>query len=712
MSSRTKNRLALTVLASLCLLAPGRRDLKAQGQAQVQAQAPQQPSPPAPSAAPAKRDLKLEDPAQSPASVAIPRSYAVVVGIAKYEDAKVRPLEFSDRDAESIYSILISPEGGNFHAENVHKLIGPKATLANIKQELEVWLPSVAKDNDRVLVYFAGHGFIAGGKAYLAPYDLKLSNISSTAYPMDTLGSVFANKINAKYKVLLTDSCHSGAISVDDAQAMQGALQDLGKSLFSLTASRDREVSYESSDWGGGHGIFTYYVVKGLEGSADANRDGIVTADELADYVRTNVRAATNNQQTPTSERGSFDPNMLLAYVPSNRRPDAPPPPKFGTLIFETNMDGVEVFVDGKSAGVVNKSAPLKLPGMVPGTHVVQGVHLGYEPDGPRDETVYPGQDSTITIKILIQRRRTKAALDHLDRGVEYYTKGGAANYRKAEEELLQALAADPKFSQAALYLGRTYNALFDEKQAETYLRKAVEIDPDYLEAHASLAGVLLDTGDLDEALRQLNVVRLRDSRNPMMWYLLSQVYCRKASYPEAIDAAKKAIQLTPNNAEAHFWLAESLRMSTKWDDARREFSEYLRLSNFDSGAAGRFNYYVMGYLIGFGKKRQASQIDIWRDLRSSAYFGMCNCETKLGSYDSAISDCQKALGYDSEDPMAHYALGLAYMFKAKQTGAMEVVTAARDQFSTMVRLNPDLAEAEIARKNIATLDGVLRSPH
>jgi len=667
-----------------------------------------------------QRDLKLEDkagPSQTTPSptaasaVAIPRSYAVVIGIAKYADPKVQPLTFSDRDAESIDSILISPEGGNFHAENVHKLIGPKATLANIKHELEEWLPSVAKPDDRVLVYFAGHGFIANGKAYLAPYDLKISNIGTTAYPMDQLGSVFANRINAKWKVLLTDSCHSGAISLDtDAQAMHGALQDLGKSLFSLTASRDRERSYESADWGGGHGIFTYYVVKGLEGSADENRDGIVTADELAEYVRTNVRMATNNQQTPTSERGSFDPSMMLAFVPSNRKPDAPPAPKFGTLIFESNMDDVELFVDGKSVGVVSKASPLRLPGLVPGTHVIQGVHMGYEPDGPRDETVYPGQDTTVSIKILIARRRTKAAVDHLERGMALYTKGGAGNYRKAVEELQQALAADPKFSQAALYLGRAYNALFDDKQAVVYMRKAVEIDPDYLEAHASYAGVLLDTGDLDEALRQLNVVRLRDPDNAMMWYLLSQVYCRKAAYPEAIDASQKAIRLTPNNAEAHFWLAESLRMSTKWTDANREYGEYLRLSNFDSGAAGRLNYYVMGYLIGFGKKKQASQVDIWRVLRSSAYFGMCNCKTKLNDYDSAISDCERALSYDAQDPMTHYALGLAYMYKARQTGRLEVASAARDQFADMVQLNPDLAEAEYAKKNIATLDGVLKS--
>ena len=57
--------------------------------------------------------------------MAIPRSYAVIIGISKYEDPKVQPLEFSDRDAESIDSILISPEGGKFsRAENVHKLIG------------------------------------------------------------------------------------------------------------------------------------------------------------------------------------------------------------------------------------------------------------------------------------------------------------------------------------------------------------------------------------------------------------------------------------------------------------------------------------------------------------------------------------------------------------------------------------------------------------
>ena len=93
----------------------------------------------------------------------MPRGYALIVGIASYKNLPAKAqLEFSERDADAIYSILISPEGGNFRAENVHRLTGAKATLANLKRELETWLPSVAKEDDRVLIYFAGHGFVSG----------------------------------------------------------------------------------------------------------------------------------------------------------------------------------------------------------------------------------------------------------------------------------------------------------------------------------------------------------------------------------------------------------------------------------------------------------------------------------------------------------------------------------------------------------------------
>ncbi len=682
---------------------------------------PQQSSPPPGASAPQStspqqdqnRDLTFKKDTTKlagQATVKIPRSYALVVGISKYQNLPPEAqLEYPDRDAESVYTVLISAEGGQFPAENVHKLINENATAANIKKELETWLPSVTKDDDRVLIYFAGHGFVSSGKAYIAPYDIDLKNIPGTSYPMEQLGADIGGKINGKWKVLVTDSCHSGAITPEaDRAKVNQTLLDLQKSLFSITASRDREQSFESDKWGGGHGIFTYYVVKGMEGEADTNGDGVVSADELAEYVHTNVRLATNAAQNPTSERGSFDPNMVLAYNPGHVTAGNLPPPKYGTLIIETNMDGTEVFVDGKSAGVVNKAAALRLPGIEPGAHTIKSVHLGYEPDGPREEQVYPGQDTTVSVRILIARNRNHSAVEHFDKGIEYYNKGFEQNYRKAAGEFETALQLDPKYSQAALYLGRVNNALYQDDKALASFRTAIEIDPDYLEARSSYAGALLDGGDLDEAVRQLNTVTQREPNNGVAWYLLSQAYARKGSFDQAIVASRKAVELTPKNAEAHFWLAESLRYKHGCAESEAEYKSYLALSNFDSGFGGQMNYYLAGYLFGMGSKRRAAQTDIWKELRGKANVGLCDCEWIQKQFDTAINYCQAALGYSPADLFANYRLGIVYSEKYNQSGSVGLLAAARKHFEDVIAVNPDAVEAGRARAYVRNIDDVL----
>src|SRR5206468_9387007 len=125
--------------------------------------------------------------------VTIPVSYAVIVGISRYRNLAAKDqLHFAESDAQSIFTALISPEGGNFRVENVHLLTNEKATLANVRREIGTWLPSVAKEDDRVLIYFAGHGFMYQGKGYLAPYDVEPdpARIPVTGYPMDELGTV------------------------------------------------------------------------------------------------------------------------------------------------------------------------------------------------------------------------------------------------------------------------------------------------------------------------------------------------------------------------------------------------------------------------------------------------------------------------------------------------------------------------------------------
>ncbi|MBV9154964.1 MAG: tetratricopeptide repeat protein [Acidobacteriaceae bacterium] len=660
----------------------------------------------------------------TPANVVIPRSYALVIGISRYKNLPERSqLKFSDRDADAIYTALISKEGGEFPAENVHVLKDGDATLANVKDQLENWLPSVSKDDDRVLIYFAGHGFLNGGQSYLAPSDIDPNNIANTAYPMSRLGDVIGNKIHAKWKVLLADACHSGAITpeADRAQVNQSLL-DLNKSLFVVTASRDREQSFEGPGWGGGHGIFTYYAVKAIQGEADTSGDGVVTAQELGDYVYTNVAQASGQRQHPTFDRGSFDTNMVLAYNPDRTRAANLPAPKFGTLIIETNMDGVEVIVDGKSVGVVNKASALRLPGLQPGIHTIQGNREGYEPDGPREEEIYPGQDTTISVRILILRTRKKAAVDNFNRGLELYNKGYEQNYKAAVTEFKNALQIEPTYSQAALFLGRTYRSLYDYDAANEYFKQAIQIDPDYLDARLSYAGGLLDTGDFDEAIRQLNFVSQRDANNGTAWYLLSQAFFRKGAYDQAVRASREAVKLIPNKAESHLWLADSLRL---YDDsshtasdipqAETEYQRYLTLSDFDSKLAGKLNYYVLPWLIGTGTKKRAAQTDIWKQMRAQANFGICDCEWLQKRYDSAIPYCERALALDSQDLYAQYRLGILYSQKfnvlnehSTVPNGLDLLVEAREHFTTVIALNSAADQATNSRKYIQNIDQFL----
>jgi hypothetical protein len=160
------------------------------------------------------RNLKVGDIRNNGAPpTRVPRGYAVVIGTANYSAAEVAPLQFPETDAEAIYRVLISQNGGAFPAEHVHKLLGKDATLANIRHEIEAWLPAVTQPEERVVVYFSGHGVVAGGRGYLAPADVDPARIEAAAYPMQALGNSLANRIKARWKALFADACHSGKIN-------------------------------------------------------------------------------------------------------------------------------------------------------------------------------------------------------------------------------------------------------------------------------------------------------------------------------------------------------------------------------------------------------------------------------------------------------------------------------------------------------------------
>jgi hypothetical protein len=329
------------------------------------------------------RDLELVTGAPQ---TGVPRGYALVVGVGSYPKLdEARQLRYAESDADAVYRVLISAEGGAFPAENVKLLTGREATLANIRRELEEWLPSVAQQGDRVVVYFAGHGFVKDGVGYFAPADVDPDRLDETAYAMSAVGDVLANRIKADWKVLLTDACHSGKINPETTnEALERQFSALPKSFLTLTATTDQEQSFEDPQLATGFGFFTYFLVQAFRGNADSDPcDGRITAEELITYVRGNVRRYARErqlQQTPTA-RGDYEPTMLLGVTP-RCADDAPS--TLGTAVVESNMDDVMVYVDGKLIGPVSQGTPLIIPGLTSGTHDFEGTKPGTSPTGSR----------------------------------------------------------------------------------------------------------------------------------------------------------------------------------------------------------------------------------------------------------------------------------------------------------------------------------------
>ena len=81
-----------------------------------------------------------------------------------------------------------------------------------------------------------------------------------------------------------------------------------------ITSSDVNEKSHESKKWGNGHGVFTYYVLEGLKGRADSNRDRFVSVGELFRYVRQQVRLDTNFVQNPRMLTGANE-NLALSVA-------------------------------------------------------------------------------------------------------------------------------------------------------------------------------------------------------------------------------------------------------------------------------------------------------------------------------------------------------------------------------------------------------------
>ena len=246
--------------------------------------------------------------------------YAVIVGVSRYQNsgAGLENLRYADRDATAFRDFLLSPAGGGFKAQNIRFLVNEDATSENVRSALFTFLTK-PRPEDAVVLYFAGHGAPDPNdrrNLYLLTHDTRPTDMGGSAFPMWQLQDVFSRILKAKRVITFTDSCHSYGISGERVSAAFKQNNLVNQYVVRYAAEGDRavitasdisELSYESDQWGGGHGAFTHFLLRGLKGEADANKDGTVTAGELFPYVRDAVQEATGGRQTPIALAGLAD---------------------------------------------------------------------------------------------------------------------------------------------------------------------------------------------------------------------------------------------------------------------------------------------------------------------------------------------------------------------------------------------------------------------
>ena len=257
------------------------------------------------------------------------KKYALIVGISRFVNNQrgIPNLHFADRDAEAVRNFLQSAAGGSFPPEHILSLLNEQATASAIKAALTTFIAKPAP-GDLLLLFMATHGDqdpLNPPGLYFIAHDTDIERMSETAIPMKYVETMLA-RAAAKRMVMLFDACHSAGLGGLGGPTARGSpnLMNLylSRMLYReegtaiLTSSDVTESSFEDEKWGGGHGVFTHFVLDGLRGKADENLDGLVTVGELFRFVRQRVETETESRQHPRMLPGASE-NLTLSAVSS-----------------------------------------------------------------------------------------------------------------------------------------------------------------------------------------------------------------------------------------------------------------------------------------------------------------------------------------------------------------------------------------------------------
>ena len=302
-----------------------------------------------------------------------PKTWALLVGVSKYESPQIASLRFPSKDAAGLRDALVDPTLGGLGANQALLLSDEGATREAIMGAVGGFLKPNVKPGDKVIVFLAGHGIAKGvgldAKSYLLPTDVKgltTAALENSAVNLRTLADSLA-ELPASQFVVFVDACREdptpgrGVKGNALSDVMSRGIQIVpsgGAESATFFACSVGERAYEDASYG--HGVFTNWILQGLRQGAVAQKpDNSVDMGRLSSYVSTKVgdwakQASTSGdfelQQTPELVTGGISQPLVLMKLKrsSTEASFAPAAPK---LLVAALPEGATVTINGQRAG-------------------------------------------------------------------------------------------------------------------------------------------------------------------------------------------------------------------------------------------------------------------------------------------------------------------------------------------------------------------------
>jgi uncharacterized caspase-like protein/tetratricopeptide (TPR) repeat protein len=658
--------------------------------------------------------------------------WAVLIGVSRYQYGdqdldgnRVSNLKHAADDAEAMREFLMTPEGGGFKQDHIVLLQDENATKANVIAALAKL--KQAKANDFFVIYIAAHGAVlpftdpetntTRDIPYFLLYDTDVRDPEKTALRMEVFRQT-VDSLTAKKGLVLSDTCYSGGVQligrgVDDSVVANQRYLDLmnriPQGVGFISAARQTERSYEKDDFN--HGVFTYCLIEGLSGTADANQDGKVTFDEIVQYLDDRVPQMTANKQHPFANTTAVEANYLaLSVVTYANLAKAGPVGGFGLLkIRVPDIDGVEVAIDDKPEATLDKgiTRTFRVPA---GTHrltfakantrrewptkVEAGktypftVNFAFSESGAAEDTlVDPGEQVNLFLPSDIKAPRE--AEDLFRQGVDLFNK---QEYRKAIDKLNQANDKfDPKakadggsYAEALVYRGRAEQSLGLEKEAVKSFQRALQLRPSDYETKTLLAEARFNAvANLDQVERDLREVIAAHPDFAFARVVLADLLHYLGKPRQAEWELRLAINNDPNYPAAYLALADALTYQGSQDKQReavkmaeKALELFKKVSEKKVRLSTGLKRLSISHVI-FGHANYANN-----NVMAEAHHMVGKTRTRLVQfYSKKLSATEKAQALDSARLSLNEALSLAQKLPEKRRLALVLETSAMNHF-------------------------------